>query len=462
MSQRRSILLWLLGAAALFAAASAFADPAVAPGECPPVGETAVRGAGRPEQYTLSNGLRIVLQEDHRTPRIAVHVSYRVGSGDDPPGYQGLSRLAELLMFEGSGHVAAGRYEQLLASVGARAVGGVVTADATEYRQDIPKEALALALWLESDRMAFLLDRIDDGSLDRARRRLLTRMTGGLRDQIAAERDRRVREAMYPEGHPYRNSVRVEDLRAVRAADVQWFFQAWYSPDNAVLTLVGDFDRSEARRLIGQYFDPIVCPRVARRPRRRFGPVALSTRPDFRISSRFRMTDAVTVAWATPPWLSPEDTCLDVVAELLAGSSYAVLHRALVEEQGIARMVTAKQLSQMHGSVFVIEVFASRGHTSDELIRAVDAELRRLSIAPPAERVASARYAMVIKSEQRRDQIEFRAARIGRSIHATGNLVDVDQDRARYAAVTFGDVRRVIRAWLPLDRRVVLHTLAHR
>ena len=206
------------------------------------------------EHYRLPNGLRVILHEDHKTTTVALYVCYMVGSKDEKPGKTGLAHLFEHLMFEGSEH-SPERYANLFADIGGDP-NATTSEDRTVYFETFPKNGLEMALWLESDRMGFLLPAITQEELDNEREIIRNERFERIDSAPYGRADDVIREASFPPGHPYRHSIggSMADLAAMRVADLDAFYHLYYAPNNAVLCLVGDFKTSEAKDLIKKYF----------------------------------------------------------------------------------------------------------------------------------------------------------------------------------------------------------------
>jgi len=210
------------------------------------------------EKYTLPNGLEVILHEDHSTPIISVNTWFKVGSGDEKPGRTGFAHLFEHIMFMGSEHVAVGAFDKLLESAGATN-NGSTTEDRTNYYENVPSNALALALWLDADRMGYLLPTMDLAKLDLQRDVVKNERRQGVDNVPYGRADEVILAALYPKNHPYSWSVigSMADLSAASLDDVKDFFRTYYAPNNATLSIAGDFDPKEAKRLVAKYFSAI-------------------------------------------------------------------------------------------------------------------------------------------------------------------------------------------------------------
>jgi zinc protease len=407
------------------------------------------------EQYTLPNGLQVVLHEDHSTPVVAVNTWYHVGSGDEKPGRTGFAHLFEHIMFMGSEHVPTGRFDQLLEAAGANN-NGSTTEDRTNYYESMPANALPLALWLDADRMGFLLPPLDQAKLDLQR------------DVVKSERRERVENvpygragetivaALYPASHPYSWPVigSMADLSAATLDDVKQFFRTYYAPNNATLVIAGDFAPDSARAWVTKYFGGI--PRgPAMPPRPTPAPVRL-TRDTVLVLEDEVQLPRFWYAWPTAPVFAPDDAVLDVLSFVLAGDKNSRLYKKLVYETQVAQEVSAAQASRRLGSDFRIDVTPKEGHAPAALAATVDAEVRRV-----AEQGITQRELMRAKNSIRASFLDRLASVDGKADllnyynYFAGTPDFVQRDAARYDAVTAADVQRVVRTYL-LQPKVVL------
>jgi zinc protease len=415
-------------------------------------------------QFTLPNGLRVILHEDHSVPLVTVNVWYHVGSAREKPGRTGFAHLFEHLMFEGSAHVEEGAFDTLLEGAGGTN-NGSTNNDRTNYYIDVPANALELALFLESDRMGYLLDSMTPARVE------------GQRDVVKNERRQAYENApygmaqieidrlLYPEGHPYRWPTigYMEDLTAASHEDVVEFFKTYYAPGNASLVVAGDIDPVKTRALVEKWFSDV--PRGTR-------PVPPIDHPPVSITDVRRKTlhDRVQLprlylSWATPAHLNPGDAELDVVAEVLAGGKNARLYKRLVYDMQIAQDVTAYQASGTLGSQFQIVVTA-RPVGADtvpaavlERIRAiVDEELVKLGREEPEDRELERAVNQIESGFLNRMERVGGFGGVGDQLNAyffaTGNPDYFNEDLSRYRALSTADVRAAAAVWLPTGRRV--------
>jgi zinc protease len=409
-------------------------------------------------QFQLDNGLNVILHRDASVPVVAVNLWYHVGSANERPGRTGFAHLFEHLMFEGSKNVVEGEFDTLLEAAGA-SNNGSTDSDRTNYIIDVPANALELALFLESDRMGYLLDTMTPARVDGQRDVVKNERRQSYENRPYGMADIALDEMLWPENHPYHWPTigYMEDLTAASHDDVVQFFKTYYAPNNASLVIAGDIDLDAAQALVAKWFDEL--PRGA--------DVVPIAPPAARLSSVERRTlhDRVRLprlhlAWLTPRRFAPGDAALDVLASVLANGKNSRLYKRLVYDTQIAQDVTAFQASSGLGSSFRIIATARPGHTAAELQSAIDEEVERLKREPPTPR----------EVERARNQIEAsfyrRMERVGgfggkadqlNGYYASGGGPDYfAEDLARYTALTVGDVQSAAREWLPADRRVEL------
>jgi len=318
------------------------------------------------EQYELENGLDVILAPDHSTPIVSVNVWYHVGSKDETEGLSGFAHLFEHLMFQGSASLPTDYFEPLDA-VGA-SVNGSTNADRTNYHDTLPAQHLPMALFVESDRMGWLL--IDDDKLanqkgvvrNERRQNYENKPYGSWRIDLYA--------ALYPKGHPYHNLTigNHVDLEAATLEDVQNFFDTWYAPNNASLVIAGDFDPETTKEMVAEYFGNIPAgePIVRADP----PPHALTNTITIRQTARVP-EQRVWVAWHSPAHFADGDAELDLLAVALGTGKGSRLYQRLVQS-GVAKSVSAKQSSRLLTSTFIINAAVAPGHDTDEVVAIID------------------------------------------------------------------------------------------
>jgi zinc protease len=409
------------------------------------------------EKYTLPNGLEVIFHEDHRIPEVAVDVWYKVGSKDEAPKRTGFAHLFEHVMFQGSKHVPEDKHFELLQKAGVSNANGTTSADRTNYFEVVPANQLELALWLESDRMGFLLDRpnfsqtidIQRDVVKNERRQRVENRPMGLLHRVQLE-------AMYPETHPYHHEVigSMEDLSAASVDDVKDFFRTYYAPNNATLTIVGDFEPARTKALIEKYFGPI--PRGGVIPRREAPGPALAASKRIAMEAKVQQP-FLSISFPTPAAYAPGDRDLDVLANILGNGKSSRLYKRLVYELKIAQSVTAGQQSQMLASDFEITASPMPGHTLDELLNVISEEIAKLQ-ATQVDDKELARAKNQIESDAVRslEPLIARAEHLQRYNAFLGDPGYLSEDVRQYRAVTAERVQNAAKTHLRLGARVII------
>ncbi len=339
-------------------------------------------------RHTLDNGLDVLIHEDHDCPIVAVNVWYHVGSKNEHPGRTGFAHLFEHLMFEGSEHHDQG-YFQPLQEAGAQ-LNGSTNADRTNYWEVVPRNALELALWMESDRMGYLLPALSAEKFENQREVVLNERRQNYENRPYGFAGMAMMAALYPPDHPYHWMTigAAEDIRAARLDDVRAFFRTYYRPRNASLALAGDVDTDKALELATDYFGGLEA--GADPP-----AVELSAIPSPAAEHRLLLEDRVELprlylAWHSPALFSEDDAELDLVAEVLASGKTSRLYRALVYDERIATEVAVSQNSREAGGYFQIIATAAPGRTLQEvdrgIARVIDTLIAEGPTAPEMER----------------------------------------------------------------------------
>ena len=396
------------------------------------------------EKSTLSNGLDVILHEDHSLPIVAVNLWYHVGSKNEDAGRTGFAHLFEHVMFEGSKHHNRDFFEPLQ-KVGAN-LNGSTTADRTNYWENVPSNYLELALWLEADRMGFLLDALDQKRFDVQREVVKNERRQSYENRPYGMAHMLIQPAVFPPPHPYNWTTigSPEDLDTAELDDAKAFFRRFYAPSNASLAIAGDFASDEVKRLVERYFGDIppgpAINRVGRMDSELKGQVSLSMRDRVQLPRLY-------LCWPTVPLFDPDQAPLDVLSAVLGDGKSSRLYRSLVYEKQIARDVGVFDGSQEIAGEFHIQATANPGHTLEEIESAVVEELERIRREPPGDKEVT-RAKNLIESHHvsqleqfggfggRADQLNYYNI-MGRD----PGVINSDLDR--YMAVTPQDVQRV-------------------
>jgi len=409
-------------------------------------------------RQTLDNGLDVLVHEDHGCPIVAVNLWYHVGSKNETPGRTGFAHLFEHLMFEGSQHYDKG-YFHPLQEAGAL-LNGSTNADRTNYWEVVPTNALELALWMESDRMGYLLPALTDAKFANQRDVVLNERRQNYENRPYGFAGMAIMAALYPENHPYHWMTigAAEDIRAAHIDDVRAFFQTYYRPRNASLALAGDVDTAQAVELAAQYFGelaggdeppPVQAPPVAR----------------FLSERRLVLEDRVELprlylSWHSPAIFAADDAELDLVGEILAGGKTSRLYRMLVYQERLATEVAASQSSRELGGYFQIIVTAAPGRTLAELERAIAVAIDVLANEGPMphemERCQAQAEANFVFRLQTVGGFGGKSDQLNAYNIFVGDPGFFERDMDRYRGVTAASVQRVAREWLQPESGVLL------
>ena len=411
------------------------------------------------EKYRLANGLEVILSQDRTLPLVAVDIWYHVGAANEEPGRTGFAHLFEHMMFTGSKHIARGTAEKLLEGVGGTDSNASTSFDRTNYYDTVPSNQLELALWTHADRMGYLLDSLDQTALSNQQDVVRNERRQSFENRPYGIVDEALFHALFPPGHPYRPAIIGShlDIQAAGLADVRDFFKRYYRPNNATLTLVGDFDSAAAKRLVQKYFGSFK--RGPEVPKPAVVTPALTSEKRLTVTDRIEL-ERLDLAWLTAPRFAPGDAELAIAGYILAGGKSSRLFKKLVYDLQVAQEVSATQDPYALTSIFGIEAVARSGHTAAELQPLIDAELDRLAAEPPAavevERARNQIERALYQSLQKVGGSNGRADLLNTYNHYTGDPGYLPRDIERYARVTPADVQRVVRDYLRKDARVVV------
>ncbi|MSO30763.1 MAG: insulinase family protein [Acidobacteria bacterium] len=409
-------------------------------------------------QFTLPNGLRVILHEDHSVPLATVNMWYHVGSAREKPGRTGFAHLFEHLMFMGSGHVKPGEFDSWLEMAGGDNNGSTEN-DRTNYFINVPASSLELALFLESDRMGYLLDSMTPKTVDAQRDVVKNERRQSYENRPYGVADLTLDEMLYPPSHPYHWPVigHMEDLTAASYDDVVEFFKKYYAPSNASLVVAGDIDTAKARALVEKWFadvKPGPSPEPAAIP-----GVVLTGVQKKTITDKVQLP-RLYLAWLSPRRFEPGDATLDVVADVLAGGKNSRLYKRLVYDMQIAQDVSAFQASAGLSSSFQIVATPRPGHTVEELQKVIDEEIRKLQTEEPSDhevqRSLNQIEASFFNRMERVGGFGGKADQLNLYYTNTGDPDWFNEDLNRYRALAPSDIRAAADRFLPLGRRVEL------
>jgi zinc protease len=406
-------------------------------------------------RFVLPNGLNVIMHEDHSTPSVTVNIWYHAGSGREKPGRTGFAHLFEHIMFEGSANVPEGKFDEWLEAAGGDNNGSTNT-DRTNYFENLPSNALELALFLESDRMAYLLKEMSPAKVDGQRDVVKNERRQNYENQPYGMAPIILSENLYPADHPYHWPTigYMQDLTAASYEDVADFFRKYYAPNNASLVIVGDVDIAKTRSIVEKWFAEVPAGGLvpSMDPRR----VTLSEEARLLFEDRVQLPRLYMV-WHSPADLSPGDAELDILASVLAGGKNSRLYRRLVYDLQIAQNVSAFQSSAALGSTFRIVATARAGHKLAELETIIQEEINKLKERPPESReVQRAVNQFEAGFLGRLESYLGKADQLNNYFFRTGNPDYFNEDLARYKAVDPSDVCAMALTYLKDSARVVL------
>ncbi len=414
------------------------------------------------KKYTLANGLEVILSDDHRLPLVAVDLWYHVGPANEEPGRTGFAHLFEHMMFQGSRHVRANEHIRYLEGAGSSDFNATTDFDRTNYFETLPANQLELALWLESDRMGYLLDKLDQTNLATQQAVVRNERRETLENQPFGIVEEALYHKLFPATHPYYGEVigSHADIQAAQLEEVKSFFKLYYAPNNASLTIVGDFDESTVKQWVEKYFG-----RLKRGPQ---VPKISATTPPITAERRAVVTDQVELprvymGWITSPIYRAGDAEANLAAQILAGGKSGRLYKRLVYEQEIAQDVSIQLQPLLLGSIFELYVTTRPGHTAAEIERVIDEELERFrSEGPDEKELERARNTIeteIIRGLERLGGFGGVADRLNQYNHYFGNPDYLQQDLLRYRRATTASVKAFATQQLTTQRRAVVYGL---
>jgi len=405
---------------------------------------------------TLPNGLDVIVHEDHHVPVVAVNVWYHVGSKNERPGRTGFAHLFEHLMFEGSEHHNSGFFPPLQ-HAGAL-LNGSTNTDRTNYWEVVPTSALDLALWMESDRMGFLLPALTRERFETQRDVVLNERRQNYENRPYGFALMALLAALYPPDHPYHWMTigAAEDIRQMEFEDVREFFRTYYHPANASLVLAGDIETERAFELAARYFGDLTA-----------GVKPAAVRADAMLTREHRLVleDRVELprlylAWHSPAMFAPGDAEMDLVGDLLGNGKTSRLYKSLVYEQRIAVDVSGYQSSRELGGFFLLVATAAPGRTLVELASEIDRTIQELvdhgPTAAEMERAEAQAEAHFLYRLQTVGGFGGKSDQLNAYNVLRGNPGYFPEDLARYQSATPETVRAAAAAHLRFDRRAVL------
>jgi zinc protease len=414
------------------------------------------------EKHVLGNGLTVILSEDHRLPQVAVDIWYHVGAANELPGHSGFAHLFEHMGFSGSRHVQPSSWK-IFEDIGSRAgdmVNGTTEFDRTNFFEVVPSTELPTALWVEADRLGYLLDTLDEEKLKVQRDVVSNEKRQSYENRPYGMADLRVCDVVFPKPHPYYGCV-IGDIAEIEAAsvdDVRNFFRKYYGPNNAALSIVGDFDTAQAMELVKKYFTDI-----PRGPDVRVPDVPapqLASVVKERFEDKLAELPRYILVWNGVKRYAPDEAAGDVLSYILGSGKTSRLYRSLVVERKIASSVEAEDDTAALGGYIQITATASRGHTVAEMQPAVQAVLDDVHRGGVTDaEVARAKANLIaakVRSFERIGGFGGKADLLASYQTYLGDPGWFPKDLARYRAVTAADAKAFAEKYLVDDRRFEL------
>ena len=439
----RHVLL-MAGAALLFALPARAADPQI-----------------KFEKYQMPNGLTVILAEDHRLPQVAVDIWYHVGAANQTKGKSGFAHLFEHMMFSGAKHIGPTPFKILegIGTTGGAMANGTTNFDRTNYFEVVPSNELPTALWMESDRMAFLLDTLDENKLAIQRNVVSNERRQSFENRPYGTAVLRMMDVLFPQPHPFYDSTigTIAEIQSASLDEIKAFFRQFYGVNNASLVLVGDFQPDTAKKLVEQYFGPI--------PRGPEVPVPAPNQPALAKEIRETVNDKVAevpklgIAWTGVRAMTPEEPAGDMLASILGDGRTCRLYKRLVLEKKLASGVDAANTTTRIAGIFNVDVVANAGFTNEQLLPEVQAildDVKKNGVTEAElERAKRKVTAARLREVERIGGFGGKADLLNAYEMYAGDPGFLPKDLARYRAVTAQQVKDFANAYLPDDHRLI-------
>ena len=408
------------------------------------------------EMYTLGNGLRVVLSEDHSVPVVSVAVYYDVGSRNEREGRTGFAHLFEHMMFQGSENVPkAGHFQYVFNNGGT--MNGTTSSERTNYFETLPSSQLPLALWLESDRMRSL--KVTQENLDNQREAVKEEKRLSYDNRPYSNAFLRLNELVYRNPRNAHSTIgSMEDLDAATVEDVQEFFRVYYAPNNAVLTVVGDFDAREARELVEKYFASI--PSQAPPP-----PVDVSEPEEVAARAEvykdpFAQLPAIMLGWKMPARRTPDFYPLNLGSDLLLDGDSSRLYQRLVKDEESVVGIQGGMGERRGPSTLYVFAIPKPGHTTEAIRATIQEEVERLGTeGPTPAEMEKLRNTLLNDAVRSRQSTLFRAQRLAEYTLYDGDPHLFNTEMERYLAVTPEQIRAAVKRYLLTDNHSVMEVV---
>lgn len=408
------------------------------------------------EKFTLPNGLEIILHVDRSVPIVAVNTWYKVGSGDEKPGRTGFAHLFEHVMFMGSQHVPVGKFDEWLEAAGV-SNNGSTSFDRTNYYETGPSNALPLMLWLDADRMGWLLPTMDLPKLDLQRDVVKNERRQSSDNAPYGRAFETILAALYPKDHPYSWPTigSMADLSAASVEDVSEFFRKYYAPNNASIAIAGDFNVDSAKAWVTKYFGPI--PRNPDAPVRPTVPKVTRTKDTVLVMEDRVQLPRVYQVFPGVKLFHDDEAALDALAEIVAGGKSSRLYRTLVYEKQVAQDVGMSNYASLLDGQIIFSSTAKPGQHPRDLAAAFNAVITQIANEGITEReLTQVKNGVRARVLDDMSSVLGKADRLNMYNYYVGTPDYLAQDLARYDKLTVADVQRVARQYVAGKPKVVL------
>ena len=399
------------------------------------------------DKLTLNNGLKVVLYKDNSLPVVALNIWYKVGSANEQNGKTGFAHLFEHMMFQGSQNVPKEKHFKYIQEAGGR-LNGSTSNDRTNYYETVPSNYLELVMWLESDRMGFLLPALTQAKLDNQKDVVMNERRQRYENQPYGLAWENLFSNLYPESYPYHWPTIgwMEDIKKFELDDVRNFFQTYYAPNNASLVLAGDFEKDHALDLINKYFGSI--PNGKDIPAIKFKNESLDEVKKVILEDNIQLP-RIYIAWHSDKLFGPDDAALDILSEILSSTKNSRLHKALVFDKQIAQDISSFQYSSnLTGSFLIIatakpgvELHTLREEIFKELEKIVEERITEDELTKAKNGIKSSYIYSLQNIDTMADHIN----------HYNVNLGEPNSfvfDLNRYNSVTIDDIMRCLKKYL--------------
>ncbi len=408
------------------------------------------------EQFTLENGLRVVLSEDHSVPVVSVCVYYDVGSRNEREGRTGFAHLFEHMMFQGSENVPKAAHFQYIFNSGGT-MNGTTSSERTNYYETLPADQLPLALWLESDRMRSL--KVTQENLDNQRNAVQEEKRLNYDNRPYSNAFLRLNELIYRNPANAHSTIgSMQDLDDATIEDIREFFRIYYAPNNAVLVIVGDFDPAEARALVEKYFSTI--PRQPEPPGVDVSEPLEVTAPFETYPDPFAQLPALMLGWKAPARRTPDAYALNLASELLLEGESSRLYQKLVKGDESVIAVQGSIGERRGPSSLYVFAIPKPGRSTDEIRRAINEEIARLAAEGPSEEeMEKLRNSLLNDSVRGRQTTMYRAHRLAEYTLYDGDPHFVNTEVERYLAVTPEEIKDAVARYLHTDNHAFIEII---